>query len=622
MSARLSRRARAVGCVAAMLAWIALAACGPPSLAPGSRRVVARWSDLSTTPDAALPPSEAVRLDTRTRQAVEVLPVSQLEVSAPKTASTLLFSVGARAPDPVAGRIRFSIQAQLAGGWRTIFSEAVAPDAGQWRDHEIDLVSLAPGARSFRFETRSEPAPEATDGVQAWWGSVTWLARQAPGAKTAPSVILISLDTLGADQLSSFGNAPGVSPTIDGFLDEGFSFRRAFAQYGNTLVSHGSLFTGLYPIHHGFYPGGPLVELDSLVVYLARAGWLTAAFTEGAFVSASYGFGHGFDWYDDGSLGLSRQMAGGARQTFARAGDFLEAIGRDTRFFLFIHTYEVHAPYLPRDDEARAVVERLDPGDARVFSGEYQARLALAHNSGHERMKEVDFRKLRALQSAEIEWLDRTLGEFLVRLDQLGLAEDTIVVLASDHGDQFGEQDKVGHGETLHNRVHHVPLGFRWPNHIPPGRSDTPVQLVDVMPTVFDLVGLDVPAVRDGRSLVPIMQGAPFESRPAFAEQISARGECLRLKLPRNCRLDRYSVQTGRFKYVVSKVPAYEHLYDLDADPLEDRDVLAEHPDEAARHRELLRRYLADAPPARTPGAIVAPDEATRERLEALGYLD
>jgi hypothetical protein len=118
------------------------------------------------------------------------------------------------------------------------------------------------------------------------------------------------------------------------------------------------------------------------------------------------------------------------------------------------------------------------------------------------------------------------------------------------------------------------------------------------------------------------MEGAAGDPRPAFAEQITARGECLRLKLPRECRLDRYSVQDGRFKYVTSQVPAYERLYDLDADPLETRDVLAENPEEAERHRALLRRYLAGAPASRGAGAITAPDEATRKRLEALGYLD
>jgi arylsulfatase A-like enzyme len=587
--------------------------------------VVARWADLSAAGNHALPPVEALRLGTRTREAVEVLPVSQLLVSTPETASTLLFSVGARTTKPVPGAIHFSIQAQLGSGWRTIFSDAVVPDGGSWKDHEIDLVAVAPGARSFRFETRSPHPAEsdaATAEVQAWWGSVTWLAREAPGVSPGPNIILISLDTLGAAHLSSYENAPGISPEIDAFLDEGFSFRRAFAQYGNTLVSHASLFTGLYPIHHGFYPGGPLVGIDSLVVNLARAGWLTAAFTEGAFVSASYGFGHGFDWYDDGALGLSRQMAGGATQTFTRAGDWLEGIGKDTRFFLFVHTYEVHAPYLPRDDAARALAERLSPEDGRGFSSEHQARLALAHNSGRQRMGETEFRKLHALHSAEIHWLDRVVGDFMARLDTLGLAEDTLVVLTSDHGDQFGEADKVGHGETLHNRVHHVPLGFRWPGRIEPGRSDAPVQLIDVLPTVFELAGHEVPAERDGQSLVPIMSGEAIPARPAFAEQITAPGECLRLNLPRECRLDRYSVQTGRFKYVTSKVPAYERLYDVDADPLETRDLLSAHPQETDRHRELLRRYLADAPPVRTPGAIIAPDEATRKRLEALGYLD
>jgi arylsulfatase A-like enzyme len=594
-------------------------ACGAPQ--PASPRVVVqRWADLPGVGGDERPEPHPLRLGTATRDAFAVAPVSQLTVELDQPAQVLVFSTAARSAAPTAGRVRFGVQARVSGEWQTIFSEAVAAQAGAWRDHRLDLAAAAPGARAFRFDTRAEPGPDAVRGAEAWWGSVTWLGR---AAERRPNVILISLDTLGAAQLSAFGNAPGVSPHIDAFLDGGFSFRRAFAQYGNTLVSHASLFTGLYPVHHRYYPGGPLVPVDSLVAELARSGWFTAAFTEGAFVSAAYGFGHGFDWYDDGALGLSRQIAGGAPHTFARVEEWLEHY-RDTRFLLFVHTYEVHTPYAPRDEASWQIVERITPGDARAFTPEFQARRSFAHNSRRRLLSDRDLAHLRALQSGEVHGLDEVLAGFFARLAELGLERDTLVVLTADHGDQFGEHGKVGHGETLHNAVLHVPLGFRWPGHVVPGASDDPVQLVDVMPTVLELAGLPVPAGRDGRSLAGLLLagGTAPEPRPAYAEQITARGECLRLGLPKECRLDRYSVQTDRFKLVSSRVPEAKRLFDLRADPLEDHDVAAEHPDEVRHLSALLDAYLAGAEPVPPPGAPVAPDEATRQRLEALGYLE
>lgn len=594
-------------------------ACGAPA-GQEPRIVVQRWAELPELGPDELPAPRPLRLGTSTRNAFPVPPVSQIEIGVPAGAEVLVFSTAARTRVESTGAIRFGVQAQISGEWQTVFSEASDATSGAWRDHRLDLARRAPGARKLRFETRAEPAPESVRGAEAWWGSVAWLG--PPGDGRRPNVVLVSLDTLGAAQLTGFGNVAGVSPHIDAFLDEGFSFRRALAQYGNTLVSHVSLFTALYPVHHRYYPGGPLVPIDSLVSVLSRQGWLAAAFTEGAFVSAGYGFGTGFDWYDDGALGLPRQMAGGAADTFARAEAWLEEFGRDTRFFLFLHTYEVHTPYAP-DADSWDVVARITPGDTRRFTTEFQSRRSLAHNSRERLLSDQDLAHLRALQSGEIHDLDGIFGGFLERLSELGLDRDTLVVLTADHGDQFGEHGKVGHSESLHNRVLHVPLGFRWPGRVTPGRSEAPVQLVDLMPTVLELAGVGVPQTLDGRSLAAHLAGREAEApRAAFSEQITARGECQRLGQPRECRLDRYAVQTERFKLITSRVPPWDRLYDLRRDPLEQHDVASQHPEEVAQLRGLLKAYLAEAEPTPDTGSETVPDAMTRERLEALGYLD
>jgi choline-sulfatase len=582
-------------------------ACSASPAPPGPPLAV-----VERVSEAAGRHAEPLKLGTEERPALAPPVGTAFEVTVQAPVRAVVFSTAGGGAAPV----RFALQARAAGAWRAVFTESAGPGEPAWRDHRVDAAELPAGARSFRFETSG---PAGDPGASAAWGGIAFLG-EVPALQDAPNVILISLDTLAAPYLSAYGDVPDVSPRIDAFLARGFAFARAHAQYGNTLVSHASLFTGLYPRHHGVYPDHPFVAFHSLVESLAGAGYRTRAFTEGAYVSSAWGFGRGFDAYDDGIRGLQQQTRGGAARTFARAGRWLEA-NADSRFFLFVHTYEVHAPYLLKSREDEEVAARITPGDSRVLSERFQIEASFANNSGRKPLSPRDLARLRALHIAEIHRLDGVVGDFLAGLERLGLDATTLVVLTSDHGDQFGEQGFVGHGNSLSNRVLHVPLGFAWPGHVEPGASANPVQLVDVLPTVLDLAGLPVPADLDGRSLAPLLRGQTLPERPAFSELRTAPGVCERLGLPDDCRLDRYAVQTGRFKLVRSQLPRFEKLYDLAADPLETRDVAAEHPDALQEHRALLDAYLAS--PAREPDASGAGalDAETLRQLEALGYL-
>jgi len=622
MSARRPGPPRLLPVVALAGAACALLAGCPPDPPAPRQEVVARWSDppvgLTVAPEARPAPT---KLGTHTRHAV-AFGEAPFRVALEVPAEHLHFSVAARPADggESEATARIVVEVRDGAGWAPLHAAPV-PARGRWVDHEVALpprAADAPTALRLRAES-DDPA------VETLLGSLHLTAAEPPDRAGRPNVMLVVIDTLGAAKLSAFDGPEGATPHMDAFLDEGFSFRRAYAQYGNTLVSHASLFSALYPVHHALYPGTPPRALDeSLLAHLARAGYRTVAFTEGAFVSANFGFAVGFDAYDDGVQGLAAQMAGGIGRTFSRASRWLERHGGRDRFFLFVHTYEVHMPYLPRDAPGRRLAERLTPDDRRLLPPAVQSRLSLEHNLGSAPMSQRDLERLHALHLGEVNVADRAFGALLEHLRALDLERDTLVVLTSDHGDQFGEHGKVGHSESLHNRVLHVPLGFRLPGVVRAGASARPVELVDVLPSVLDLVGAPVPDGLDGRSLAPLLRGTdagPASARPAFSEQRSARGECERLGLNTHCRLDRTAVQGERFKLVVSQEPEWTRLYDLEADPLETRDVASAHPEVVGALRERVETYRSTAvEPRGDPAQVI--DADTLRRLRELGYAD
>jgi arylsulfatase A-like enzyme len=560
------------------------------------------------------------------------------EVAVPDAASGLRFSVGldrdSRTRD-AGGLVRFVVKYRGQGGdaeWRQLHDNTVS-SGDDWSSHVVDLDSIAQSETRLRFETErpaAAPSPGELHTRAACWGSVLFEGR-AGASGAAPSVVLISLDTLGAAHLSCFEGFERVSPNMDTFLADSFSFRRAYAQFGNTLVSHSSLFSGLYPVRHKRYSDAPgrggsprMPSLRSLVGHLAASGYATVAFTENAFVGSAMGFGVGFDLYDNGPVG--ELFGEGARVTFENALTWLESFGPDRRFFLFLHTYEVHNPYRLRDAAATEFARQIGPVDGRSWNGLAFLRNVRAHNAGSRLMSKRTLARLRVLYNGEIHYLDRVVGDLLERLKALLPARETLIVLTSDHGELFGEGGQVGHGTSLHNRVMHVPLAFHWPGRIRTGEATTPVQLVDVFPTVLELVGIPIPEELDGRSLAAHLLGTTehLAPRPAFAEHRQWLKDCDEDERAAPCLIEGYFVQTERFKLVRHRDGRSERFYDLDQDPLESRDVAAAHPKALAEHRELLTAYIDGAREETTDREDVELeiDADTRARLKVLGYIE
>ncbi len=349
-----------------------------------------------------------------------------------------------------------------------------------------------------------------------------------------PNVILISLDTLRADRLSCYGHDRETSPRLDAFASEGVLCEEAVSTSSWTLPSHWSMLTGLPVSVHGVCdeqlwnrrPEEGELELPSrgrfLGELLKEAGYATAGFYSWIYLEEKFGLGPGFDTYErHGLFGWDhptiKPRADAARELEDRAaqeavGRALQAehpelfdIGRPTAsevvdrslewlraevagdnerpLFLFMHLFDAHDPYTPPAPYDGLFDPNYEgPIDGREITGE--------KSLVHKDMSERDLEHLLALYDGGISWIDSEVGRVLDALDELGLVEDTLVIITSDHGEEFFEHERKTHRKQLYRESVHVPLLMRWPRRLPEGvRISGPTGIIDVAPTVLSAAG-------------------------------------------------------------------------------------------------------------------------------------
>ena len=337
--------------------------------------------------------------------------------------------------------------------------------------------------------------------------------------------ILISLDTLGAQHLGAYGAERDTSPFFDRLASRATLFENAFVQYPSTLVSHASMFTGLYPREHGVrLPGESLsLELEVLPERFRAAGFVTAAFTEGGFVSASHGFDRGFEEFYERT---EPSPGDEAERTFRRGLEFLAGLEADDRFFLFLHTYSVHDPYEPPEPWRSMYLDEptVEPVDT---SGRFLREVYM----GRATISESEADRLRALYDGSVRYLDSVLEGFFAELEALGIADEVTVVITSDHGEEFLQHGSLGHHQ-LYPETLHVPLLVVHPAQRTGTRVATLVGSIDLAPTLFDLAGLADVELGSGRSLAPAIgdgdgdgAGGEVGERQIFAEVFDQRSQ-------------------------------------------------------------------------------------------------
>ncbi len=351
-----------------------------------------------------------------------------------------------------------------------------------------------------------------------------------PVPRATRGYILISIDTLRADHLGLYGYPRPTSPFLDSLARRATVFEEAYAQFPSTLVSHMSMLTGLYPREHGVFPPNSVLpsKVETLPEVFQRNGFRTAGFTEGGFVSGRYGFRRGFDVFN--SQERSRKADRLIERTFRQGGDFLESLGPQDRFFLFLHTYAVHAPYdAPRRYQDLFWHGPPPPGAIRP-AGPALNRWDLTG----ERPPEPVLDRLRAQYDAGIRQTDDVLRGFFAEIERLGLADDVTVVITADHGEEFHDHGRFNHTQ-LYRETLHVPLLVIHPDADAPVRHGGVVQLIDLAPTLCELARVKPRGRTSGASLA-LRIGAPSPPSPGTAwgetlggERSVYRGEHARL---------------------------------------------------------------------------------------------
>jgi arylsulfatase A-like enzyme len=502
----------------------------------------------------------------------------------------------------------------------------------RWFDESIDLSALAGRRGVLSFETTVDGPAGAGDAL--WAHPILHGPRDERGPM---NLIWIVLDTVRADHLGCYGYERETSPNLDAFARRGILFERAFSQAPETVASQMSFLTSLYPSVHGISHAAESKVLHEEVPTLAGVlrshdhAFATAAFTEGGSMTYRIGFGRGFDRYHDGGY-VTERPGKMIEKTFGNAIDWITR-NRNRRFFAFLQTYEAHTPYNPPK-----------PYD-NLFSPDYQGphhppiswlsveRYLLDRQLRHDDRAVVD--RLVSIYDGGIRYADHQLGLLLDQIESLDLLENTLIVVTSDHGEEFFDHLAVAtHGTSLYEEMMHVPLVLFLPGR-EPDRIDDPVGLIDIMPTLLEELGVPLPGGLQGRSFLPRLDGHPMEERPIFMEDLTGiirfgvryRG-IKRILSPRirENRLYRtfeeYREELGldRFTGILEE----EEVYDLRNDPGERNNLLHEGGEDREEYQasalsEWLR-YLEETRRETQSGTEI--DSSRFEALRALGYVD
>lgn len=416
------------------------------------------------------------------------------------------------------------------------------------------------------------------------------LAPSVPDYKDC-NLVFVSFDALQAAHVHSLGYPRPITPTLDAMAARGFSFTRTYSVASWTVPSSMTWFTGVYPSEHRMtnkfavynsreQKPANLKELSPDLVTLAdilrQNGYATGGFTGNAGVSGGFGYDQGFDTYF-----FEKGVFAGFDSSIPKALEWVKA-NQSRKFFLFLHGYDAHGQHVPSGGFDYRFV---DPSYDRRYTGSDREQEALREEGldrGKLKLRDEDVAFWRAVYDEKIQRADERFKNFLAEFDALGLTGRTLFVLTSDHGTEVYEHRRLDHGFTLYDEQIHVPLVI-----VPPGRTDgrvirDRVSSIDLMPTVLELLGVDVPETARlqmrGTSLTPTLTGNTV-SRDVFSETDY-----------RAYTFKRSIIAPDGWKLVYTLESRTRELFDLSADPAEVKNLAMDQP---VRTDDLERRLFA-----------------------------
>ena len=477
---------------------------------------------------------------------------------------TLVF--GAAMASGASGKLSLSVASDAKSGAITVEESVRAV----WSDQQISLAPVAGQIAELSFSATSGPV--ALSDVRI----VRRQPKVKPIQKRARNVIVLLIDTLRASKLELYYSKTRVkTPALDAFAAQGALFERPQSPENWTKPAVASLLTSLHPMTHRTKEQGSKLPQKALTLgeVYQREGFKTASFLANGYVSRAFGFDQGWDHYTNY---IRERRNTNASNVFGEAIQWIEK-HKEQRFFVYIQTIDPHVPYDPPD-------EFLKMYDPKPYSGQVKNRRThlmlddVKKNPKKYKFTARDKERIEALHDGEISYHDEYFGRFLKQLDALGLSEDTIIVVTSDHGEEFQEHGSWGHGHSVYQELLHVPLIMRWPGAIAAGSRITPVvTTMDVAPTVLEASGIAIPKEFEGRSLMGFLRGNwPPAPHVAFSDFMD----------------NRRVIVGGDWKYII-RANLSHVAFDLKNDPWEKKELRSTQDPIASRYLHiLLGQYL------------------------------
>jgi arylsulfatase A-like enzyme len=477
-------------------------------------------------------------------------------------------------------------------------------------DGGLEVALNAPAGEPVRLSlTAVATGPAGERGGVTLEAPAVWGVSQPPSDPPAPAppasvvsggarpnVIVYLVDTLRADRLGCYGHSRPVSPRIDRFAAGATLFENARANAPWTLPAVASVMTGLWPPAHGVFEDSRRLapEAVTLAEALSGAGYQTAAVVTNGFATGAYGLDQGFD-----ELTLIQSEGRKSSRVHEAAVDWLERRDPERPFFLYLHTIDPHKPYLPGEQYRR----RHAPAADEIWE-------QIVTNPRKQRWEPTDSNvaQLLALYDAEVAENDASFGDTLDALKAAGLYDDALIVFLSDHGEEFHEHGSWTHASNLFRETLNVPLVVKLPQQREGRRVAELAQQIDLMPTLLAYLGIAGPETQ-GRPLPAILETGPTAGRRVFSHT-------------RRPSQTTASLIDGDWKFIRRSDDrrVTSRLYNWREDPGERTDRAAERPVLAGLLAAELERHLASSVP---PGvADATPDEAIKDNLRALGYID
>ncbi|MFN2286548.1 MAG: sulfatase [Anaerolineae bacterium] len=466
------------------------------------------------------------------------------------------------------------------------------------------------------------------------------------------NVVLLTVDCLRADRLGVMGQTQGLTPNLDALVSQSTVFPQAFAVGPRTPESFPAILASTYPLT--FNADWHLPEkLTTLAEILQRAGYATAAFHSNPYLSLNLGYGKGFSsfWDSMETTSAVSKLASRAKLIIKRDSTlyrFLRRLARrfetqaeisyytraeevngraikwlqnqQSPFFLWLHYMDLHYPYNP----PVSFVQRVRP---EGIPKAQQADIVSRSLEKPESITQAETQILEDLYNAGLLYVDEGIGNLLSVLKQLNLFDDTFVFVTADHGEEFLEHGSFGHGVKIHllkanrpilklyDELLHVPLVLRSPiSTMMPRRVSSLVSLIDLAPTLVDLLDIEEADCWQGISLVPLLKGNVDRLREGVFSEYAVRGETERWPI--------VSYRTSRWKFVYDGVEQGHELYDLECDPAEQNNIYATRPAILSELESAVHQHLADVrgETSQTTEGGITPEMI--ERFRGLGYIE